>query len=502
MNITRVRSAESRNSSPVVSRPLKLELKRTAALGTPLALGELGWMSTYIVDAIMVGRLPHSALAISASSLGNTIYYAIVFCVIRALDGVETLVAQSYGQGTQDAKEDCLHTLAQSMWFVILGTPLVILATLASLPLLTIFGVSTEIVGETSRYLHALVWSTAPLLLYMALRRYLQSINRVILITVSLVTANLVNLAGDWALLYGHLGAHPLGIAGSGWATCIVRFYMVGLLLAGFILAIRKEGLHLRWALLQPDFKRLSLLIRIGWPSGLQNLTDLGFSTWMSIVCARLGTTLLAAHQVVLDLDAFVYMVPAGLSYATIVRVGQSAGSRSLPAIRRSAAASLILGMGFISIASALFAGMPHLWASVYTTDPAVIAASAPIFLICGILQLGDAASVIFCSALTGLGDTRTPLLVNTAAYWLMGAPLGWYLAFYSPLSLSGLWIGRAAAAILTGVVMAIVWRSRLRRLEGGRRVSSFTFLQPTPTSQQGLSIPFDLGTTNMTRST
>jgi MATE family multidrug resistance protein len=465
-------------------RQLEQELKRTASLGVPLALGELGWMSTYIVDAIMVGRLPHSALAISASSLGNTIFYAIVFCVIRGLDGIETLVAQCYGHEATDSSEECLRILAQSMWFLLIGAPLVILMTLASIPLLSHFGVSAEIVEETRRYLNALVWSTAPLLLYMALRRYLQSINHVMLITISLVTANLINFLGDWALLYGHLGARPMGIAGSGWATSIVRLYMVALLLVGFFVALRQQKLRLHWSYLRPDFNRLRQLAAVGWPSGLQNVTDLGFSTWMSVVCARLGTTLLAAHQVVLDLDAFIYMVPMGLSYAAVIRVGQSAGQGSLPGVRRSASASLILCMGYISIASLLFAGLPRLWASIYTTDPRVIAAAIPIFLICGLLQIGDAASVIYASALAGLGDTRTPFIVNTLIYWAAGAPLGWYLAFHSSLALTGLWIGRAVAAIATGVIMAFAWRTRIQHFKKGRRISIFTLLRPLQSLQ------------------
>lgn len=132
---------------------LPREIKVTARLGAPLALGELGWMSTYIVDAIMIGRMPHAALSISASSLGNTIFYAIVFAAIGLLTGVETLVAQAYGRNDMD---DCEHTLAQSMWFVIVGTPLVMLLTLASVPLLTVFGTSPEISAETSRYLSTL----------------------------------------------------------------------------------------------------------------------------------------------------------------------------------------------------------------------------------------------------------------------------------------------------------------------------------------------------------
>lgn len=455
---------------------LQGELKLTARLGAPLALGELGWMSTYIVDAIMIGRMPHAALSISASSLGNTVYYAIVFCAIGMLTGIETLVAQAFGHGDGD---DCVLTLAQSLWIVLLAIPAVMLGTLACIPMLGRFGVSPEVVTETSRYLHALIWSTGPLLLYWALRRYLQSINRVILIAISLVTANLINLVGDWAFLYGHLGFRQMGIAGSGWATCVVRLYMAALLVLGMLISNRDRVQSYTVALIRPNLARLRLLVRIGWPAAVEELTDLGFSTYMSIICARLGTTLLAAHQVVLDLDAFVYMVPLGLSYATAARVGQSAGLGSLRAVRRSAKASMVLGMGFITVAALLFAGLPRVWAGIYTNDPAVIAAAVPVFLICGFAQLGDAANVIFCQALIGLGDTRTPLIANTAVYWVIGMPLSYWLAFDTGLALRGLWIGRAVAAVATGSVMALMWRTRLRQAEGGREADQLTLLQP-----------------------
>lgn len=437
-------------------------------------------MSTYLVDALMIGRMPHSALSISASSLGNTIFYALAFCAIRFLTGLETLTAQAYGRGDGAGREEATHLFAQSLWFVGVGTPLVMAATLGAIPLLGVFGVPAEIVAETSRYLHALVWSTAPLLLYMALRRYLQAVSRVMLITVSLLTANLVNWAGDYAFLFGHFGARAMGVAGSGWATCVVRLYMVGLLLAGFVWSTRRLGAPFRVGMMRPDVRRMRQLARIGWPDALDNVTDLGFSTFMSILCARLGATLLAAHQVVLDLSAFVYMVPMGLSYATAVRVGQCAGVGSLRAIRRAANVSLTLGLGYIVLATLLFLGLPRLWAGFYTTDPAVVAAAVPIFYLCGFLQIGDTANLLFSAALTGLGDTRTPFFANTVISWVLGAPMAYYLAFYTRFSLSGLWLGRAAAAILAGVVMALIWQNRMRQAEyGGRQSSAFTLLLP-----------------------
>lgn len=456
------------------------EMRETLRLGGPLALGQLGWMSTYIVDALMIGRLPHSALSISASSLGNTIYYALVFCAIRFLTGLEPLVAQAFGRETQDGRRECVHLFAQSLWFVLLGTPLVMAGTLGCIPLLGRFGVAPELVTETSRYLHALVWSTAPLILYFALRNYLQSINRVLLVTVSLLTANLINWLGDYALLFGHFGLPAMGIAGSGWSTVLVRVYALFLLLFALVRSTRALGTSFSLEMLRPNLVRLRQLARIGWPDALENITDLGFSTYMSVVCARLGTTLLAAHQVVLDLDAFVYMVPMGLSYATVIRVGQSAGKGSLRAIQRSANASVLLGLGYICVASALFAGMPRFWAERYTTDPAVVTAAVPIFLICGFLQIGDAINVLFSSALSGLGDTRTPFFANTLLYWIVGMPTSYYLAFHTSLSLQGLWLGRAAAAVLSAIVVAVAWRVRLRQLAGGyTRSAPFTLLQP-----------------------
>ncbi len=416
-------------------------------------------MSTYIVDALMVGRLANSALAISASSLGNTIFYAIVFGAIFLLNGLETLVAQAAGVGERD---ECVRLLAQSLWLVVLGAPSVVLLTLAMVLLLPHFGTPANIVAETRRYTLPLLWSTLPLMLYMALRRFLQSVSRVGWITVSLVTAAAVNWAADRVLIFGTAHVHAFGIAGSAWATLLVRLYMLLLLIAGTVLAIRRDGFPVAWSMLRPDARRLRALFRIGWPSGLQYTTELGISTFMGVLCSRLGAVLLAAHQVVLDLQAFVYQVPAGLSYATIVRVGQAAGRNDARQVKRAANVSFLLAGGFMAVASTLFAVFARHWASLYTNSPAVVVAAVPIFAICGVMLMGDATFVIAISAMTGLGDTRTPLVLSLVSNWLVGMPLAYFLCFHAGLSLRGLWLGRAAGSVLGGVLGLLFWRRRV----------------------------------------
>ncbi len=450
-------------------------------------------MSTYIVDALMIGRLPasYSPLAQASALLGNTIYYAIVFSAIYLLNGLETLVAQSYGQSADAQSDECLHLLAQSVWIVAIATPAVMGLTLGSLYLLPMFGVPQEVVVETGRYLRPLVLSTLPLMLYMALRRYLQSINNVVWVAVTLVTAGVVNWFGDWVFLLGHMGVPSLGIAGSAWGTLVVRIYMLAVLGVGAVVVTRRLGLAGNKAMLRPDWPRLRALLQIGWPSGLENLAEFGVSTYMSILCTRLGVILAAAQDVVLNLNAFVYQVPNGLSYATITRVGQAAGRNNRQQVERAANVSLAIGVGFIAVAGLVFALFSHFWAALYSSNAQVIAAAAPIFTICAFLLLGDTVFVMLASALTGLGDTRTPMIVSLVWNWGIGMPIGYALAFHHGMALRGLWIGRGTASLGTGITLLVWWQVRLRR---DRRRTSFnlieTFRQSAASTSQPAATP------------
>lgn len=437
------------------------EINSLARLGVPLALGELGWMSTYLVDAIMIGRLPHSALPIAASSLGNTIYYALVFFAIYLMNGLETFIAQAAGRGN---RSECVVMLMQSMWIVLIGTPVVMVATMGSLALLPHFGTPADVAQQTHAYLAALIWSTPPLMLYMALRRYLQSINRVLLVSLSLISAGLVNWFFDWLFLYGHGSIPALGIAGSGWATVVVRCWMLLVLLLAAVLSFRDLRIWPRLAMLRPDAARLKALLQLGWPSGLEFSLELGISTFMAILCARLGSTLLAAHQVTLDLNAFVYMVPTGLAYAAMIRVGQAAGRNSLREVELSANACFALVLGYGALASGGFFLFAHRLAGIYSNDPQVVDAAVPLFYICSLCIMGDAAFVIFASTLTGLGDTRTPMTVSIICNWLLGMPLAYWLAFPLHQGLYGLWAGRAFASVSSSSVLAALWYARMVR--------------------------------------
>ena len=447
----------------IPSHSLPSELGLTARLGTPLALGELGWMSTYIVDAIMVGRMHNSALAISASSLGNTIFSTFVFCGIGLLYGLDALVSQAFGR---DDREDGLYSLAQSLFIVAVCAPLVMLFTSLAPLVLTRLHVDPSMVGETSRYLHALIWSAIPLMLYMGVRHYLQAIDRPGWVMVSLLTANLVNLGGDWVLIYGHLGFRAMGIAGSGWATVLTRAYMLGLLLLSLGLSLRASPLKMRARAFRPDWERLRALLKIGWPVGVQSLCEFSLATYSSVLMSRLGATLLAAHQVVLDLNAFVAMIPIGIAAASAVRTGQGVGMRGPAQVRRAGYAGMLIIVGCMVIAAASFFLAPRAWAHIYTTDAAVVTAAVPIFFICACNQVFDGSQVVLAGALRGMGETRIPLIASFCCNWLIGVPMETLLVVKLHMGLVGVWLATSIALAPLFAIIVTTWVKRTHRFQ------------------------------------
>jgi MATE family multidrug resistance protein len=199
------------------------DFRLTLRLALPLIMAEVGWMSMGIVDTIMVGRLPDSAVAIGATGLGQSLYHSVVIFGGGLLLGMDTFVAQAFGR---DDLDDARHSLVNGLCVAFALTPILMLAVSFWPALMQRIGISVELVEPMRPFLSALNWGTLPLLAYFALRRYLQAVNVAHPIMFALVSANIVNAIGDWALIYGHLGFRAMGVAGSGWATCVARVYM------------------------------------------------------------------------------------------------------------------------------------------------------------------------------------------------------------------------------------------------------------------------------------
>jgi MATE family multidrug resistance protein len=437
-------------------------------LAMPLVCAELGWMTMGIVDTMMVGRQANSAVAIGAVSLGGILYIAVAIFGTGLMLGLDTLVSHAYGAGDL---EECHRVLVNGIYLSLGISPILMGIVWFFGPLIRSLGVQNAILEQAVPYLHALNWSTLPLLLYFVFRRYLQGMDQAKPVMFALVSANLVNLAGNWALIYGHLGFRAMGTVGSGWSTCVARIYMAGVLLAYCAYYDHRYETGLRETRRLPDFFRIWRLVQLGLPAATQFGMEVGVFAVATSMIAKLGAVPLASHQIALNTVSLTYMVPLGLSAAAAVRVGQALGRGDPHAASRAGWTAMLLATGFMGMMTILFLLAPQYITRIYTPDPVVVRAASTLLFVGGFFQLFDGMQTVATGALRGAGDTRTPMTCHLIFYWLVGLPLGAYLCFHLRWGAPGLWIGLSLALILIGSALLYFWRRKERSFATSRKI-------------------------------
>ena len=433
------------------------------SLAAPLVLTELGWMAMGIVDTMFVGRV--SAEAIGAVSLGTSVFYAIAVFASGLLLGLDTLVSQSFGAGDLD---DCHHSLINGIWLALFLIPGVMGFVWLMVPAMARFGINASVLRDTTPYIRALNWSAPPLMLFFCLRRYLQSIGVVRPILLTLITANLVNAAGNWIFVFGNFGAPRLGAEGAGWSTCVSRVYM---LVAMVLIIWRRDpkAFVVSW---RPDFPRIGRLLALGLPAAGQIGLETSVFATVTILIGKLSSAILAGHQIALTVVSTTFMMPLGISSAAAVRVGHAIGRRDPEGASRAGWTALAFGAGVMSLGALAMLVIPQAIARLFTPEAAIIAAAAPLLRVAAFFQLFDGLQVTATGALRGAGDTRTPMLCHFAGYWILGLPLGAFLCFRESLGAVGLWMGLSAGLIVIGIVLVWFWR-RTRARAARRELSS-----------------------------
>jgi MATE family multidrug resistance protein len=415
-----------------------------------------------IVDTMMVGRLPNSAIAMGAVSLGSAIFIVLALFGEGLLLGLDTLVAQAFGAGQ---REDCHRSLINGVYLSLALTP-ILSAPIFLMPwLLRSIHVDPVLMHETMPYTYALVWGLLPLFLYFAVRRCLQAMNMVRPVAFALVTANIVNALFNWILIYGKWGFPAMGTVGSGWSTAIARIYMAGVLIGYLFWYDHKHRTELLKTPVDIDLRRIKQLIALGFPAALQFTLETGVFATVTTLIAKLGPVPLATHQIALNTVAFTYMVPLGVSSAAAVRVGQALGRKDPAGAGVAGGTAIFIGAAFMSLASIVLLVVPSWIARIYTTDELIIRSTGALLAAGAAFQLFDGIQSVATGALRGAGDTRTPMLCHFTAYWIIGLPLGCWLCFRLNWGALGLWIGLSLALILIGVVLLLVWRKKVLSL-------------------------------------
>lgn len=433
------------------------ELPAMLRLALPVVLAELGWMAMGIVDTIMVA--PLGPAAIGAVGIGASTQMVFAVFGMGLLLGLDTLVSQAHGAGDhRDCHRWLIHGLAMGGGL----TVPVIAACLAVAALIPAAGFHPDVEPLLRGYFVVVIWSTVPLLLYAALRRYLQGMHVVLPIAFALVTANLMNAVVNWALIHGHLGMPALGVPGAAWATLISRVYMLGVLVVAAWWVDRRRDTGLSDVSTRLSRERFARLWRLGYPAATQVTLEVGVFGLATVLAGRLDPVSSASHQIALNIAGASFMVPLGVASAGAVRVGNRVGAGDPAGAARAGWTAILLGGGFMATTMLWFLFGGRQIVSWFSPGPDVLALGASLLVIAGVFQLFDGLQAVATGALRGLGDTRMAMIVNLAGHWLIGLPIAYVLCFTLGWGVRGLWLGLSTGLIVCGVVLTWHWHRRV----------------------------------------
>ena len=417
-------------------------------LAFPVVLAQLSQMSMGFIDTFMVAKLGPEALG--AVGVGNVVFFFYVVFAFGTLAAVNPMVAQAYGAG--DDKE-IGRSVAQGLWLA-LGLTVVGIAIIWNTEsILLLAGQERGVAEIAGDYTHAMSWGLVANLWYSVFRGFCDAVSRTRVAMVISFAAVVFNIIADYGLIYGKLGMPALGAVGAGYATTIVRWLMLGLMLFYIFGTAEFHRYRFLYRARIPRPRYMVKMLKLGLPIGVGHGMEHGAFGVTSLLMGTISTIALAAHQVSIMLAALAFMVPMGTSFAITTRVGQSIGRGDPGGAALAGWVGIGLGTFFMCITATIFALIPGELATIFTDDPPVVAYATGLLVLAAVFQISDGIQVLAIGALRGMKDTTRPMITNLISYWLVGIPSGWFLAFKVGLEGKGLWwglvIGLSVAAVL-----------------------------------------------------
>ncbi|HEY4091301.1 MAG TPA: MATE family efflux transporter [Luteibacter sp.] len=441
---------------PIDRARARREIGATTRLALPIIAAQLSSVGPNVVDAVLAG---HQGAHTQASVVtGVNIWVLAIVAGIGTMMAVPPTVAQLDGANRRGEIGPVFH---QALYIaLVLGLVLGVAVWHAS-PLMGLFHVVESMRADVTAFLHAIAFAAPALTVYFALRGLSDGLSMPRPSMYFSLGGTVVLAPLGYVLMYGKLGLPAMGARGSGIATATVLWLeLIGF--ATYVLLHRNyRDLNLRRRMAPPDWVQIRQLLHVGLPMAVTLLMEAGLFVAVALMIGRLGETVSAAHHVALNVAQVAFMIPLGVSMAITVRVGNAAGRRDAQGVRYAGLSGLLLVLVTQLFSSGIMVLLPASIARLYTSDAAVVATAAQLMLLAGVFQFADGIQVASNGALRGLKDTRVPMALTMFAYWIVGMPVGWFLAFDRGLGARGMWMGLVAGLSVAAVLLfARFWRT------------------------------------------
>lgn len=426
----------------------------TLRLAAPVMVARAGIVFMFFVDSLMTGRGGAHELAFLGQGLAAQSVMMLIS--IGLLQGSMVLIAQAFGAGERDA--------CGQVWKAALAVGAALGVFFAALcllvePALRWSGLDPALAEGSGRVSLQFAWGMPPMLLYIACGYFLESIKRPMVGMAIMLGANVLNVLADGVVVLGWFGwVEPMGAAGAVMTTSALRWACLGAAIAYIATMPEAEeyGVYKPLAGLRARMWRIAA---IGAPiSAALGLETAALSS-LAFMAGHLGPEAAAAHQLTFNFNGLMIMVAVGMSAATAVRVGHAVGSGNHEGVARAGLTGITLAL-LIMLVFGLGVGLfPSAIAAAYVGDAAVQAIARQTLTAVAVMVVIDGVMTVTLGALRGMGDVRWPAFMHGIAFWVVGVPLAYALAFPAGIGPVGLILGISAAMFASLVLLGFRFR-------------------------------------------
>ncbi|WP_100331330.1 MATE family efflux transporter [Bacillus xiapuensis] len=430
---------------------MKEKVKQFTVILIPILITQLGMISMNFFDTMMSSR--YSADHLAGVAIGSSLWVPVFTGLSGILLSMTPIVAHLVGAGK---KEQVPFSVMQGIYASsALALVILILGSFALDPVLQLMDLEENVRAIAKAYVIALGFGIIPVFIFTVFRCFIDALGMTRTSMVVTLIALPLNVIFNYALIFGKWGFPELGGVGAGYATALT--YWLTALIAAWI--IHRQRPFSEYKIFH-SFPAISLskwkeIFMIGVPIGLSIFFETSIFSAVTLFMSEYSTNVIAAHQVAINFSSMLYMIPLSISLSLTIVVGFEVGAKRM----RDAKLYSWLGVSMAVCISLLCTIMLFLFrqgiAGIYTDNQEVLQLTAQFLIFAAIFQLSDAVQAPVQGALRGYKDVNMTFIMTMISYWIIGLPLGYYLANYSSLEAFGYWIGLISGLTAGAVTMS-----------------------------------------------
>lgn len=416
-------------------------LNRTImVLAAPAVFENLLFSLVSFVDIIIVGWLRNESYLAAVALASLAVFWGQTPIQAAAI-GCNSIVSRCWGERNfEEARRVAGHSLLLTFLVVLL---LLIIGLIWADSIIRLLGAAPEVIKPGTAFLRIILLSSIlgmPLMVSNAVIRAKGDTASPMVITIIM---NVLNVVFCISLAFG-IGPFPeMGLFGVAWGTVIAR--MIGGMLSLGLLFSHKKGISIRIRHFMSFRKVVARRIwHVTYPvlaERVLNTTSYAFFIWM---IARLGTTVLAAHQIALNIESLVFMPAFGIGMAVSSIIGQAVGAQKYEIGELTVRRTFIFSGSLMLVMSVLFVFFaPHV-VMIFKATPDVLVLAEKAVRISALELPLFAVYFVFLGALRGSGDTRSMMYVIVFCITFVRLPATWLLAFVCDMGIAGVWFATA----------------------------------------------------------